>query len=967
VSSHAPAPYVIPLHSTASTAALTPLAPPHARLSAWFTRTLDVRTGERRLLLVMFGILLLTISAHTMLETARDTLLLAKMPRRSLGIVYILIAFFTLPAGAGASWVSQRWGPRRSLFASLLLAAACVLTVRSFPATPVTAMTLYVLTGLIGAVLVPQFWSLSGSLFTVAQGRRLLGPIASAGVVGGFLGSAGAALAVRVVSTKQLLIISAVLLVAAAVLIFLIRTGGDSVKTTNVHAPKTRTFSRDAIRDIVRDPFVMRIAGLVCLSASAVQVLDYLFKWSVSVSVPAENLGSYLATYYTFLNAISLVMQVFVGGVFVRRLGVANATLVTPSVLGLASLSMAFFGGAHHAVLVAKGVDGALRHSVHRITTELVYLPIPIETRARVKPLIDGALARGSQALVACVLLAAAETGVLTRGRMVGFVCILLLGWLSLAAHTRKPYLEIFRRAIARDDSLERFHSRALDFATVEMLVERLAHRNSDEVLAAIRVLSERGRERSVPALILYHPDPEVLVHALSVFGLSERSDWIRLAEPLLHHVNEHVRMAALRALCRKERLDALRNDEAASPRIRGYTTVWHALREGGEAGVDVRLARILKERPIDELVEFEQGMATALADIPKHSELGTLLLLLFRSPQVKRDALPEHIDQATRHTELLCAAAVRQSELRCIPLLIERLSFRFGRDAARDALAQIGKPAFVAISEALRDLRTPRGVRVQLPRAIARFASQEAADLMLASIEHERDGLVRYKSIQSLNSLAIINEIRVDARRVERLSERNLSEHLRLLSLRVALALNFDASAATNQRRALATKRFLEGLLEDKMRQALERAFRLLKMAYPDEDIHNVYQAVRSNNKRARANAGEFLDTLLTRRREQKLRAMLRLILDDLSLEGQAARASAFLEREITLAHRTAVIELSGDRDSVLASIANDHARALGDAKLISLAEVAHAARSEAGRPHRLGLIAVGSESPLA
>jgi hypothetical protein len=335
-------------------------------------------------------------------------------------------------------------------------------------------------------------------------------------------------------------------------------------------------------------------------------------------------------------------------------------------------------------VLAAKGADGALRHSVHRIATELLYLPIPSETRARIKPLIDGAIARFAQAAVACVLLATAELGWLQRSHLVALVCGLVLAWLMLAAQTRKPYLQIFRSALARDGGLERLGEHDLDLATVEIIVERLAHPNPDEVIAAMRVLAVRGRVGLVPGLVLYHPAAEVLVFALDLLGASERTDWIKISEPLIGHADENVRMAALRALCKKGRKDLLKQMlEAPEARIRGYSGVWLALRE---LRTQPRFGAELMERSSgDDTDAAYEGMLAAIADAPKLPELGAFLLRLVESrAPVSDDVEPDRWDAAKRHAELFSLAATNQEEVGCIPILIQRLGHRFGREAIR-------------------------------------------------------------------------------------------------------------------------------------------------------------------------------------------------------------------------------------------------------------------------------------------
>jgi lysophospholipase L1-like esterase len=54
-----------------------------------------VRPGEVRLFLRVFLVLGLTIAGHTLLETARDALFLARLPPRLLALVYVVVALGT--------------------------------------------------------------------------------------------------------------------------------------------------------------------------------------------------------------------------------------------------------------------------------------------------------------------------------------------------------------------------------------------------------------------------------------------------------------------------------------------------------------------------------------------------------------------------------------------------------------------------------------------------------------------------------------------------------------------------------------------------------------------------------------------------------------------------------------------------------------------------------------------------------
>jgi ATP:ADP antiporter, AAA family len=275
----------------------------------------------------------------------------------------------------------------------------------------------------------------------------------------------------------------------------------------------------------------------------------------------------------------------------------------------------------------------------------------------------------------------------------------------------------------------------------------------------------------------------------------------------------------------------------------------------------------------------------------------------------------------------LVARAAARHPDPRLIPELVARLPRRAGREAVRQALAAIGKPAADALSAALADRGRPRDLRKHLPRALARFGNQQAADLLARIVEEDADGLVRFNALRGLGRLVIEHDVRVDRRRMERLARMNLLEHLRLDGLRAAIGDPTDAVAGCNA----SVGQLLTGLLDDKRGQALERVFRLLKIAHRREDLERVHFAVSSSDPRARANAAEFLDTLLGRPDQKPLRELLQIAVDEQDRNGRLARVAD----PATRTRRGALVALMADADATLASLATYYAGSLGDEEL--------------------------------
>lgn len=880
----------------------------------------DVRRGEGRLLAVAFVTLFSLLFAYTLLETARDALLLTRLPLRDMGVAYVASAICVLPASRWAARSSQRFGLRLALIAGLLVASALLCVLYVLPTSGVSTVAIYSACGLIGAVLVPLFWGLLGANWTVAQARRLLGPVAAAGALGAALGSGAAVGLLTVLHTKALLLVSALLFAATAAVAArgFATEARKALLAPGVQAPSPLQICRE-------EPFVLRIGALAVASTAAVVALDFFFKWSVARNVSQEHVARLIAVFYAILNGIALLTQALGTASLVRRVGVAAALVVTPLLLLFSAIGTLAAGGALMAVLVLKAIDGTLRNSVHRIATELVYLPLRPTQRATAKPFIDGALAKMAQATVGAALLGLASAHYLTPRRLALAVTVLFVLWLALALTARRPYLALLARAIETDSLGSHAEADPVDLETAEELVQHLADDDPLTVVGAINALTRRGRERLIPALVLLHQDEGILLHSLAVFADSSRDDWVMRARRLLRDSRDSVRIAAVRALAVHGHLRNTDLGAESSPRLRGYAAL-HFARAHGESDLlgDSRVAEIVSGLG-EAAEEARVGLLFAIADAKPSKPLLPVLRVLQASA-----------GQTREWAEGLARAATAQQAEDMIPALLARLTQREAREAIRAALTSFGRPALEQIWSALCDPTRGRALRLQLPASMARFGSERAADLLLESVEKETDGRIRYQSIRGLGRVVAEHGLTVDRARVERLSSVNLAEYFRLLGLRAALADGAAGPAPSPDSRS-ATGRLLVGLLEDKLRQSLERAFRLLKIAHPQRDIHRVNIALGSKDLRARANAAEFLDTLLRRPDQRSLRRLFQVLVDDLPAEKRLARAAPLLLIAPPATRAEALDRLTQDGDAVLAALAAAHV-AEGAAERVSV-----------------------------
>lgn len=869
-----------------------------ALLSRTLGRLVDLRPGEGRAFLRAFLVLLLSITAHTVLETARDALFLARLAPRNLALVYVATAVCMIALTPLSLRLTRAAGAKNALVVSLLLTAFAAAWFRIRPPGPASVFSLYVFGAISATLLVGQFWLLAGLLFSAAQSRRLFGPLASGGVLGGVGGGGLAALLLGTVDVRGLLGVASLLYFGAAFL----ATRLELEDTPALSRPlgSSPVASREPLRPqlakVQGDPFLIRLAAMAALSIGVSVVVDYLYKAKVSRTIPPEALGAFFARYQLMLSLGALVLQVVITGPVVQRIGVVGLALTGPLLLTFGGTMTALLAAPFWLVVVLKGTDTSLRNSLGRVAAELLWAPV--EQQARARGFIDLIVTRVAQALAGGVLLAATMEREFRPGHLSATAAILASLWLAVGVGIRKPYIALFRKALNRGGVEREFMLAELDLTSVETLVEALARSQPTEVVAAMNVLSERKRQRLIPALILLHSDEGVLVRALELFGPSGRKDWHSLAERLLESPARRVQQAVVRAFALAGEADQLRRiTRQGNPSLRTFAALYLAQLAGETMSGDP-LGWELFAKDDDEhslkLAFIEALAAHPTSDTPQ-------LLLRFARLQPLAGAVTAALEVAGDESS--------------IDFLIGRLKWADDRLLARRALTRLGQPALEALARALYDERLERRVRIHVPRSISAFLSKEALAILLKALVAHENGLVRYKALRGLEQLALETTLRIDSGPLFHELTRNAIEFLRLFS--VELALKLDRQASSQQETQL-----VMDLLDDKIAQSRDRLSRLLQVLHRGDDIPAIFAALVSTDRRRRGRAVEFLDALIRGfdRSSDDAAVLLRLVVDDLPDELRAERA-----RELVGAFpdaRAALSALAGDADEVVSSL---------------------------------------------
>jgi HEAT repeat protein len=739
-------------------------------------------------------------------------------------------------------------------------------------------------------LLVGQFGLLSSTLFSAAQSRRLFGPLASGGVLGAIAGAGAATLLLEVAHVRTLLTAATIAYFCAALLGTKIQLE-DPVSA----ADDKRTPLAPELTKLGTDPFLWRLAAIAALSVAVQTIIDYLYRAKVAGALQPSQLGPFFARYQLALNVGSLLLQLTVTSSVVQRVGVLGLAVTAPLLLTVGGATSALLGAPFLLVVLWKATDSALRNSLGRVASELLWAPV--ENQARGRGLVDLLVTRGTQALAGVLLLGVvmrhSPSPVLLALCGTGIAC----AWLFVGLGLRGPYIARFRSALSRGSVERDFTLGELDLTSLEMLVEALAKPEANEVIAAMNVLAERKRDRLIPALILHHNDERVLIRALELFGGTDRRDWLPLGERLLDNHTPRVQQAAVRAFALSGVTAVLeRVLEHPSPTLRAFAALYLAQLGGNALPSDPLRWELFRDDDAEHTLKL--AFIEALAAHPP-PDATRILLGLAQLPGLRRSV--------TESLELI-------GDESSIPFLISRLPWADERPSARRGLVRLGEPAFEALRLALAD--NERRVRIQVPRSLSAFANAAAVRVLLDVMGGDHEGLVRYKALRGLGELARETSLVIPVQPVTDELKRNAREYLRLFSMRTSVAA--DTAFCTRLSVKLVTE-----LLDDKIQQSLDRIARLLQVVHRGDDIRTIFLALSSTDRRQRGQATEFLDALIRGfgRSADDVAALLRLIVDDLPASERARRA-AELVGTFSNAYQTMEL-LSRDPDLILRDLA--------------------------------------------
>ena len=317
-------------------------------------------------------------------------------------------------------WVASRM-PRRRLLPILYTFSAAVMagfatSLAADPANVWIARAFYIWLSVMNLFVISVAWSLMADLFEPEQGHRLFGQIAAGASLGGLTGPLLSGVLVAPLGEAGLLYLSSALLLSTLLCVRFLLSWHDR------HCRPAAVPRRDRIGGsiwegltlIARSPYLLAIAAFVLLLTTASTFLYFEQARIVEAAFPDRTAQTQVfASIDVAVQSLTILIQLFLTGRLARRLGVTVLLVAVPAtmMLGFGLLALAATFPVLAFVMIVRRVG---EYALVRPGREMLFTPLPVETKYKAKNAIDTFVYRGGDAVAGWTyagIVAVATTG----------------------------------------------------------------------------------------------------------------------------------------------------------------------------------------------------------------------------------------------------------------------------------------------------------------------------------------------------------------------------------------------------------------------------------------------------------------------------------------------------------------------------------------------------------------------------
>ena len=432
---------------------------PRSALDRFLGIFADVHSGEGLTAILLAVNVFLILTAYYILKPVREALILsqgsAELKTYMAAGQVIALAFIVPFYG---KLVASR--PRMRLINTVTAFFTGCLIVFYFLAKAGVPLGIpfFIWIGVFSLMIVAQFWSFANVIYDKAEGERLFAIVGFGASLGAVAGSQIADVLIEPVGINQLLLLGAGVLGAQVMLTnYVDHRERKSIQshTKQVSPSKTATKASHSqsfqlvfkTRYLILMAIMLMLANWVnttgeyILSNIVKQNAEQLLAGGATSLTEEQIIGDFYSKYFTYVNILSLTIQLFLVSRIVKWFGIGWAVMVLPFI-ALGAYNVIIFIPTLTAVLSAKVAENSTDYSLNNTVRNMLFLPCTYEEKFSAKQAIDSFFVRMGDVLSAALVFFGTNIMQLSARQFAGVNAVLVLLWLVLAWQVGRIYVQ---------------------------------------------------------------------------------------------------------------------------------------------------------------------------------------------------------------------------------------------------------------------------------------------------------------------------------------------------------------------------------------------------------------------------------------------------------------------------------------------------------------------------------------------
>ncbi|WP_452233147.1 Npt1/Npt2 family nucleotide transporter [Lacinutrix sp. MEBiC02595] len=883
-------------------------------LKRYILKVFDLKEEElNKTLLLQFNIFIL-ITTLLIIKPTINSLFLSELTSDALPLAYVFTAILAI---IGSYFYDKALGKYplniiidRTLIGSVISLIVFGIGLNLNLITGYFLYIPYVWVAIFGLLTASQFWILANLVYNVREAKRVFGFIGAGAIAGGIFGGYLTSLLTNFINTEDLLFVAALLLITCIVITrFIWKT--EVIKLNPFQVSFRSSPKGDSPFKLIKQSKLLSLIALVIgISVLVAKLVDYQYSdYAFRLIDNQEDLTSFFGFWFSTLSVISLVIQLFLTKRIVGTFGVGKSLLWLPTGILVGSILLLLIPQLWIIVFI-KIVDGSLKQSVNKASTELLSIPIPIDIKKKTKTFTDVVVDSIATGIAGFILIFFINGLDISSTYISVIIIILIVVWLTLIYFLRKEYIIAFKDLLEISTTKKDKHLKEeIKVTSIIESVKRVFNTGTEnQIINMLTKTLEVKDERFFNGIknLLNHPSPRVKALAIENLYFLKTENLSAQMESMIQDKDQNVTTSAFRYLLKNYKQNTIVLFEKYSNS--DDNTISNAALLG--------LSLELRNNPsLQNKFNLEQKIETALIkylELPNEEFKSNTIKAILESignakistyyNVIKTQLLSKDIEVVK--TAITSASKTLDPEF--IDLIISHLSVKETRPIAVDALHIYGEPIMDLLYHKIIKETIDFEDAAYVILAIEKFKSQKAIQTLIL-LTNDTEHTVKVEAIEALKrlkwkypNLKIKDRFIVD----KILDECQLYQNT-LAVIHTQIVLQYKKkSVAIESKEENEARNGLIHVLEQRLDRQLQRIFRFLGIKYPPNDVDPILKTIINGKEEQRIHAIEFLDNILNSQLKKELIPLAESILLDANSEEKIKKLNLKVLSELECYH---------------------------------------------------------------